>query len=307
MRNVFCAALLLAGVLPALPSTVLADDVYLKNGRKFEGVIAETTDSQVRIRLPGGVLSLPKSQVLRVETGRSALAEYLVRKEALRRGADTRAQDWLDLARWARTEGMEQGAREAALIASELDPKLEGLTPILRSFRYVFSETLGRWISYEDSMRQRGFVFSGGVWISREEMADRDRQREADLVRRRADAEAARSERNARQTELLLATQNVLLNETVRDRRQRDVYPYMPPYGWPVVVIPGYFPPSPGHHGSGNHPGGGGGGTPPEPPSQPRPARESHGGFIRVPGSLIPGGTGGGSGGSGSGSSSQRP
>ncbi len=301
MRNVFCTALLLAGVLPAVPSTVSADDVYLKNGRKFEGVIAETTDSQVRIRLPGGVLSLPKSQVLRVETGRSVLSEYLVRKEALRRGADTRAQDWLDLARWARTEGMEQGAREAALIAAELDPALEGLAPVLRSFRYVFNEQVGRWISYEDSMRQRGFVFSGGVWISREEMAARDRQREADLARRRAEVEAARSERAARQTELLLATQNVLLNETVRDRRQREMIPYIQPYGWPVVVIPGYFPPSPGH-GPG-HPdgtGGGGGGSLPEPPSQPRPARDSHGGFIRVPGSLIPGG-------SGSGSSSQRP
>ncbi|MES1211815.1 MAG: hypothetical protein ABUL63_05730, partial [Acidobacteriota bacterium] len=287
-----------------------ADDVYLKNGRKFEGVIAETTESQVRIRLPGGVLSLPKSQVLRIETGRSTLSEYLVRKEALRRGADTRAQDWLDLSRWARTEGMEQGAREAALIASELDPALEGLAPVLRSFRYVYNEQMERWISYEDSMRQRGFVFSGGVWISREEIAERDRQREADMVRRRAEAEAARSERAARQTELLLATQNVLLNETVRDRRQRDLYPYIQPYGWPVVVIPGYFP-SPGHHGSGNPDGsgGGGGGTLPEPPSQPRPARDGHGGFIRVPGSLIPGNAGnaGSTGGTGSGSSSQRP
>jgi hypothetical protein len=291
MRTRFIAALLLTGSL--LPALAFADDVYLTNGRKFEGVIAETTDSQVRIRLQGGVISLPKSQVLRVETGSSALSDYLRRKEALRRGADTRAQDWLELARWARTQGLEQGAREAALAAAELDPKLEGLTPILRSFRYTFDEQLDRWVSYEDSMRRRGFMFVGGVWVSREELAERDRQREQEITRRRAEYESARAERSARQTELILATQTALLQETVNDRRRNPSF-YTPPYGWPVVVLPGYFPPRCPHGDCGPSPSPGmpgNGGNGPEPPSQPRP--HSHGGFIRIPGSLIPDSGGG--------------
>lgn len=299
MRTRFFASLLL--LLPVLlPVTAMADDVYLTNGRKFEGVIAETTGSQVRIHLQGGVLSLPKSQVLRVESGSSALSDYLRRKEALHRGAGTRAEDWLALARWARTQGLEQGAREAALAAADLDPELEGLAPFLRSFRYTYEEELGRWISYEDSMRRRGFLFVGGVWISREEAAERDRQRDQEIARRRADAEAARAESSARQTELLLATQTALLQETVRDRQQpQPPYLYTPPYGWPVVVIPGYFPGSPGSrcpHGTcppdsgGGGESGGSGGSRPEPPSQPRPARDGHGGFVRIPGSLIPSG-----------------
>jgi hypothetical protein len=282
------SSFLLLGLL--IGGAVSADDVYLTNGRKFEGVIAETTDTHIRIRMQGGVLSLPKSQVLRVDEKDSDLSGYLQRKETLRRSADTSARDWLELARWARTQGLEQGTREAALAAAELDPKLEGLAPILRSFRYTFDEQLGRWVSYEDSMRRRGFVFLSGVWVSREELAERDRLREQEIARRRADAEAARAERTARQTELLLATQTALLEETVRDRQQGQApYLYTPSFGWPVVVIPGYFPPrTPNHcpHGDcGPSPGTGGNG--PEPPSQPRPSH--HGGFIRIPGSLIPG------------------
>ncbi|HEX3128929.1 MAG TPA: hypothetical protein VH394_16470 [Thermoanaerobaculia bacterium] len=293
MRTSFLASLLLTGSL--LPVAASADDVYLTNGRKFEGVIAETTDSQVRIRMQGGVISLPKSQVLRVDSKDSDLSGYLVRKEALRRNPDASARDWLELARWAKAQGLEQATREAALVAAELDPKIDGLAPILKSFRYSFDEQAGRWISYEESMRRRGFVFSGGVWVSREELAEREHQREQEIARRRADAEAARAERAARQTELLLATQTALLEETVRNRQQpQGPYLYTPSYGWPVMVVPGYFPP--GQHcrhgdcGPSPSPGESHGNTP-EPPSQPRPS--SHGGFIRIPGSLIPGGSGG--------------
>ena len=297
MRTRLLASLFLTGSL--LPVAGVADDVYLTNGRKFEGVIAETTDSQVRIRLQGGVISIPKSQVLRVDAKDSNLSGYLLRKEALRRNADARAQDWLELARWAKSQELEQATREAALAAAELDPTLEGLSPILRAFRYSYDEQLGRWISYEDSMRRRGFVFTGGVWASREELAERDRQREQEMARRRADAEAARAERTARQTELLLATQTALLEETVRQQSQGPYGPYLytPSYGWPVV-IPGYFPPGHCRHGNcGPSPfpdgNGGPGGNGPEAPSHPKPARDSRGGFIRIPGSLIPGVPGG--------------
>ena len=288
MRNI-ATFTLLVGLL--LPAAAVADDVYLLNGRKFEGVIAEETDSQIRIRMQGGVLSLPKSQVLRVEQGDSALSEYLRRKEKVRRSAGAQAQDWLELARWARTQGLEQGTREAALAAAEIDPTLEGIAPILRSFRYVFDKQLGRWISYEDSMRRRGFVFTGGVWLSREELAERAREQEIAAAQRRARMEAAQAERSARQTELILATQTALLEEQLREReRDSMISPYMN-YGWPVVVIPGYFPPpSSCHRGNCNPPGepGGGGGHHP-----PRRMDDGHGSFTRVPGSLIPGHSGG--------------
>lgn len=289
MRNRIATNLLLGLVL--MGGAASADDVFLKNGRKFEGVIAETTDTQVRIRMQGGVVSLPKSQVLRVEAKDSDLSGYLRRKEALRRSPDTRAGDWLELARWAKTQGLEQGAREAALIAAELDPKLEGVAALLRGYKYTLDEQAGRWISYEESMRKRGFVFTQGAWISKEELAERARlQREADAHAAQM-REAARAERAARQTEMLLATQTALLQETVREReRQQYVAPYSG-YGWPVVVMPGYFP-RPCHGGDCNNnnppPGSGegeGGGARPNRPS----GGHTRSNFTRIPGSLIPG------------------
>jgi len=86
MRNLVASTLLFGLFL--MGEAVSADDVFLKNGRKFEGVIAETTDTQVRIRMQGGVVSLPKSQVLRVESKDSDLSGYLRRKEALRKSPD---------------------------------------------------------------------------------------------------------------------------------------------------------------------------------------------------------------------------
>lgn len=296
MRNRIATTLLLGLTLTG--GAVSADDVFLKNGRKFEGVIAETTDTQVRIRMQGGVVSLPKSQVLRVEAKDSDLSGYLRRKEALRRSADARAQDWLELARWAKAQGLEQGARDAALTAAELDPGLEGVAVLLRGYKYTFDQELGRWLSYEESMRKRGFVFTQGAWVSREELAERARlQREVEIQAQQM-REAARAERAARQTEMLLATQTALLAETMREReRESYIESYAPyaygGYGWPVFVSPGFFP-HPCAHGGCNPPHGHGGGHGGGHHARPHHGQAKRNSFIRVPGSLIPGGELGG-------------
>jgi hypothetical protein len=253
--------------LAAVP--VFGDDVYLTNGRKFEGVVAETTDSQVRIQMQGGVLSLPKSQVLRVEAGDSSLAGYLRRREALKKDPTAKAADWLELARWAHSQGLGQAARESALKAASLDPRLEGLAPILRSHGYVLDESLDRWIPYEESMRRKGFVLANGQWITREEYAVRLRAREEEDARRRAAAEerarSARMDRLAALTELSLARELA--------QPAAPAYPIYghPFYGTPIVVIPGFWLPG---HGS-KHPH--------------HRHKSDSSKFTHVPGSLIPG------------------
>src|SRR6185436_6790936 len=199
-----CLAALLLGLFPLAPAW--ADTVYLANGRTFENVIAETTETEVKIRMPGGSLSLPRSHVLRVEASDSDFAEYLRRKEAI--GRNGSAADWLLLARWARLNGLEQGVREAALAAAHLDPHLEGLAPLLRSHGYVLDPQLDRWIPYADSMRRQGFVLADGQWISREENAARQRAREEEMERRRAEraaTQAAQATQAVREVELALA------------------------------------------------------------------------------------------------------
>jgi hypothetical protein len=263
-----------------------ADDVYLKNGRSFEGVIAEVTDSQVRIRMPGGLLSLPLSQVERVEKADSSFAEYLRRKEALRRAPEAPAGDWLDLARWARSRGLSQGARESALLAAQLDPHLSGLEPLMRGLGYVLDKELDRWIPYADSMRRRGFVQSNGQWISREEYAQRQRRQEEDLARLRA----ARAEVEARAAQVAQARRLAELEAREERERERRLYAAPENYGIPLYGFPGYWvapPPAPpccdgpGHPGGGHH-------QPPKPPERPRIDNGSST-YTRMPGSLIPG------------------
>ncbi|HSU85030.1 MAG TPA: hypothetical protein VLR69_21640 [Thermoanaerobaculia bacterium] len=259
--------LLLLGSLVAVP--LLADDVYLVNGRKFEGVIAETAGSQVRIRMQGGTLSLPKEQVLRVDAGDSNLAEYLRRKDLLKKNPSTRAADWLELSRWAHGRELDQAARESALAAATLDPKLEGLGPVLRGYGYVLDPQLDRWIPYADSMRRRGFVQSNGQWISREEYQARLQAQEERAARyyaaRQEAARAAREDRLAALAELSVVRQ---LAQPAEPPNPYSIYgaPY---YGYGTVVV------SPSFGGGGHH-------RPPH--GQAGPA-----GFTHIPGSLIPG------------------
>jgi hypothetical protein len=199
---------LLLGTLLGAP--LLADDVLLKNGRSFENVVVENSeggagDSQVRIHIPGGVLSLPRSAIERVKKADSSFVEYLRRKQELDRvdPSRRRAEDWLELARWARRNSLPQGEREAALAAAEIDPRAPGLAALLRGFGYVYEASLDRWISYDDSMRLHGFVQDGGTWVSREEHAERMRERReqetARLLAARDAAYAAASQMQAAQ------------------------------------------------------------------------------------------------------------
>lgn len=277
-----CFAALLLGLFSLAPAW--ADTVYLANGRTFENVIAETTGDEVKIRMAVGSLSLPRNHVLRVESSDSSFAEYVRRKEAIRRGAP--AAEWLALARWAREQGLEHGSREAALAAANLDPQLEGLAPLLRGSGYVYDKQLDRWIPYADSMRRRGFVSVGGQWVTREEHLAQQRAREQELEQRRADmaaARAARATQAVREVELAIA--HLELKERLRKTEEQ------PGTGLPLYVYPGYFyvpPTEPGPcHGCGSGPH-------PQPPAEPRPQpRTTHGSAVfHVPGSLLPGNLG---------------
>ncbi len=265
--------LLLLLSLVALP--VLADDVYLANGRKFEGVIAETSGGQVHIRMQGGVISLPKEQVLRIEAGDSNLAEYLRRKEALKKSPSARAADWLDLARWARAKELDQATREAAMAGAALDPKLDGLAAILRTYGYVYDPQIDRWTPYADSMRRRGFVLANGQWLSRDEYQAKARAQEEEQARHRA----AREQQAREERLTALAELSVVRSLAAPAPPPYPVYDNS--YGIPLGVFTGYWGPV-----------GPGVGQPAPPPHQHHQGGQNGQGtseFTHVPGSLIPG------------------
>jgi hypothetical protein len=183
-----------------------ADIVYLKNGRSFDGVVAEESDSQVRVQIEGGSLTLPRAAVARIEKADSYLAEYLRRRGELRReGAGARA--WLELARWADSVGLASAARESALAAAAINPRLEGLDRELRAQNYLYDPQLGRWLPFAEEMRRKGMVLDeSGDWMTRDEHAQR--------VRERAEAQMQQqmlaAQRDAAQADLLRAQAELL-------------------------------------------------------------------------------------------------
>jgi hypothetical protein len=174
------------------PGVALADDVYLVHGEVFKGVVAEETDTQVRIRMAGGEVRLARTQVVKVVASRSPYQLYLLQRAALEADSAAPARAWLDLARLAFDQGLRGPAREAALAAARLDPDLEGLGAMLRRLDYVRDPESGEWLSRAQDLARRGFVLFEGEWVSAEEGMLRLRaQEEARFAARRRFEEAA--------------------------------------------------------------------------------------------------------------------
>lgn len=200
MSRLAPAVLLLLLATPA----AFGDAVYLTNGSSFEDVVATVDGERVVIRLAYGEIVLPLASVERLVTGRSALEEYLERRDGLR-GSGASAAAWVELAAWARGRGLDPAFAESARKAAALDPTAPGLAPLMVALGQVFEQELGRWLPYDEHMRRRGMVLSDGEWITRAEAEAR-----AEQVRRAADAEAerhraARSDRTLALAEALLA------------------------------------------------------------------------------------------------------
>lgn len=278
LLGILIPALLLGAAAPAL-----ADDVYLANGQVFEDVIARRAGDQVRIRMAHGEMGFPASWVVKIEESETVLEEYLRHRAALEPGAGAdgggSAAEWLALARWARSRGFSEGAREAGLRAAARDPHLEGLAPILQAAGLVFDGESEAWLTEETLMLRRGYVRVGKEWLPAVVVAERER------VAEEARLAAARSARETRLDQVITLLALAQLEEAREGRESVTVVPAYggPVLGAPVAVFPGTFhPPRP-------HPR-----PPHRHPPHPDPPDAHHNSFSyealagRQPGSIIP-------------------
>lgn len=282
------AALPLAALLAAsAPPSAVADDVYLTNGQVFEGVVTRRDGDTVRIRMAHGEMGLPASWIERIETSDSALGGYLERRDALPPHAG--ASEWLELAVWARERGLAEGAREAGLRAAALDPRLEGLAPILRPAGYTFDAEIGEWLTEPQLMARRGYVQVGAEWLPRSVVEERAR------LAREEQAEAERRAREARMERAIAALALSQLQERAEDAARPEYAPAV--VGSYAGYAPGVavFGPPAFHRPHGDRDHGHHDRRPPrrEPPPIHPPRAESHrGGYEslagRQPGSIIP-------------------
>ncbi len=229
MEKVRCPRLL--AVAFAVAGPVAADVVHLNNGRKFEGVIAEVGAERVLVRFEFGDLAVPRRLVARVEKGSSALLEFEARRTTLAGRPEARAEDWLELARWALAAGLEHAAAQAALTAVQLDPELAGAAALLGQLGYLQDETSGQWLRYEEAMSRKGYIQFRGSWMPGSEAAAI-----LDAEAREA-AERAVAQREDRLTEVV---ELLALAELAEASRPPQIG--VPVYSYPVVAIPGFFP-----------------------------------------------------------------
>ncbi len=142
--------LLLALALPAA-----ADVVVLTDGKTLEGQVSET-DQGVQVLFPnGGSAFIPKERVARVEKKPSKVDLYLERRKALAPGD---LAGMLELAEWARTQGLD---RPAGRLAREVLSKEPGNARAHALLGEV--EVCGLFLTPEEAAR-RGFASLSRGW-----------------------------------------------------------------------------------------------------------------------------------------------
>jgi hypothetical protein len=175
------------GLLFLLPTTLFADEVFIKGAGSITGRIVEQTDAMVTVDIGGGVISVSMAHVARIVRGRTDLDEYDTRANRLRHND---LHGWRELARWASRHGLAEPAGRAFEQVLAIDPD----DPEARA-ALGFALLDGRWVAQEEAYRSRGFVKYEGEWLM---------PAEAQMRRESAAAEQAsqEAERSARAAEL---------------------------------------------------------------------------------------------------------
>ena len=176
---------LLAVVL--VPATLFADDVILKSGGRVSGRIVQRTDAAVKVDVGAGTITIAMDRVERIEEKGSALDDYYDRAGRL---AASDTAGWLELARWASSEGLSAQAGEAYHRVLAADPANAEANQALGNVQQG-----GRWVSEAESYRERGYVQFEGEWMT---PAQRDALVGSRRAQTDADARQAQSEAEAR-------------------------------------------------------------------------------------------------------------
>jgi hypothetical protein len=175
----------------------VADDIYLKSGGRISGRILSQTESLVEVDVGAGQVGVPTSAIVRIEKKRSPLDDYDERARALRQDDVT---GWLELGRWAKSQGLGTQSRQAYQTVLAVDPDNADANVAVGRVQVD-----GRWVTEEESYRLRGYVQFEGEWMTPEAqraiLAERAAASEAERARMEAEGRAAEAEARAREAE----------------------------------------------------------------------------------------------------------
>jgi len=152
----------------ALASAALADEVMLKNGSAFSGIVREEGD-RVVVEMDFGTMTFKKVDVRSISrNGEDVLSQFQTRSRVA-----TDAKSMMELAAWARDKGLSGRATELYRKVLVLDPDQAEARKALG-----YEKVNGLWLSGDDLMTARGYVKVGGRWMMKD-TADRILEQEA--------------------------------------------------------------------------------------------------------------------------------
>jgi hypothetical protein len=158
----------------AAPRSAAGDEFFLRGGGKVQGEWLNPNEANAkvyRVRIPGGVVALEKSQIYEVTPQRPEAMEYQSLAPTFR---DTIADQW-KIAEWCRERGL-RAKREIHLRRIlELDPD-----HVKARLALGYMQIRGRWVTQRERLEGQGFEFYQGRWRSAQEieLVDQRQQRE---------------------------------------------------------------------------------------------------------------------------------
>lgn len=223
----------------ALATAAFADELVLRNGSAFSGIVREEGD-RVSVEMDFGTMSFKKVDVRSITKGRDPIHEFDEKSKSA-----TDVKGMLELAAWAREKGL--GTR-----STDLYRKILTLDADQADARKALSyeKVNGQWLTGDDLMVARGFVKVNGKWLARE-TAERVLEQDAQAMMENERVQLARRVADQRHSEEM--TRIGLERERLELEKQRDErwwwrnswYGGPQPYGVSVpVLLPANLSPS---------------------------------------------------------------
>ncbi|HLY09622.1 MAG TPA: hypothetical protein VKW04_09990 [Planctomycetota bacterium] len=145
----------------ALALSAQADEVVLKNGSAFSGIVREEGD-RVVVEMDFGTMAFKKIDVRSISRGNDPISEFETRAKSA-----TDVKGMLELAAWARLKGLGSRATDLYRRILTLDADQADARKALG-----YQKVAGQWLEGDDLMMARGFVKFRGRWYTKD-MAER--------------------------------------------------------------------------------------------------------------------------------------
>lgn len=173
MRIRIALVIAVLAALLALPAG--ADVIHLKNGGSIEGTILAENASEVKVRTIGGVRSIPRASIVRIERKATPAEEFANRRAEL---AARDVEGRYELALFAREHKLRKEERELYDEILAIDPQHAGANEAVGNVEYD-----GEWMTpaeaekrkssdHEQAMRDKGLVLHEGQWVTPEDKAN---------------------------------------------------------------------------------------------------------------------------------------